>query len=122
VKDRVEILGGVGRGQAFFDPLAFRQVTEPRFGNAGFNSLYGPGRVNWDFGVFRYFKVTERVRMEARMEAFNFTNTPKFGTPGANVGNLQLNPDGSVRNLNGFAEITSASEERQFSIALRINF
>jgi hypothetical protein len=122
VKPNVAILGGVGRGQAYFDPTAFRQVTDPRFGNAGFFSMRGPGRVNWDFGLFRFFKLNERVKMEARFEAFNFTNTPKFGMPGSNVSNLQFNADGSIRNLNGFAEITSATEERQLQAGFRITF
>ncbi len=114
--------GGVGRGQAFFDPHAFRQVNDARFGTAGFNNMTGPGRVNWDFSLFRFFQVSEKVKMEFRAEAFNFTNTPKFGQPGANVGNLQLNPDGSIRNLNGFAEVVSATEERQLQIGFRVTF
>jgi hypothetical protein len=57
-----------------------------------------------------------------RAEAFNLTNTPKFGNPGANVSNVQYNADGSIRNLNGFGEITSASEERQFQLGLRLSF
>ena len=122
VKPEVEMLGGIGRGSAYFDPLAYKPVSDPRFGTAGFNSLIGPGRFNWDFSLFRTFVVRERIRIEARAEAFNFTNTPKFGNPGANVSNLQLNPDGSVRNLNGFAEVTSASEERQLQIGIRITF
>jgi hypothetical protein len=122
VKPKVEKLGGVGRGQSYFDPLAFAAVNDPRFGTAGFNSLRGPGRVNWDFGVFRHFQFTEKLDMELRLESFNFTNTPKFGNPGANVSNLQFNPDGSIRNLNGFTEITSASEERQFSVGVRFSF
>src|SRR5262249_20769287 len=89
VKPEVEMLGGVGRGSAYFDPLAFQNVTDARFGTAGFNSLIGPGRFNWDFSLFRYFRVRERIRVEARAEAFNLTNTPKFGQPGTNVGNLQ---------------------------------
>lgn len=122
VKEKVEILGGIGRGQPWFDPTAFRPVNEARFGTAGFNSMRGPGRVNWDFGLFRNFKFTERWQMQFRAEAFNLTNTPKFGDPGTNASSVQYNPDGSIRNLNGFAEITSASEERQFQLGLRLNF
>jgi hypothetical protein len=122
VKPEVEILGGVGRGQPYFDPTAFAAVSEARFGTAGFNILRAPGRVNWDLGLFRNFRITEALKMELRLESFNFTNTPKFGTPGSNVSNLQFNPDGSIRSLNGFAEITSASEERQFSLGLRLSF
>ena len=106
----------------YFDPTAFAPVNEPRFGTAGFNSLYGPGRVNWDLSAFRNFPVTERVNLQFRAEGFNVTNTPKFGNPGSNVSNVQYAPDGSIRNLNGFGEITSASEERQFSLGLRLSF
>jgi hypothetical protein len=53
-----------------------------------------------------------------------------FQNPGAttgntNVSNLQLNPDGSVRSLNGFAEITGTLAdfpERQVRFGLRIGF
>lgn len=122
MKTDVEILGGVGRGQSYFDPTAFAVVNQARFGTAGFNILRAPGRVNWDLGLFRNIRITEAVKMELRLESFNFTNTPKFGAPGNNVGNLQFNPDGSIRNLNGFSEITSAFEERQFSLGMRLSF
>src|SRR5262249_55000913 len=55
VLGEVEKLGNVGRNVPFFDPNAFRGVTEVRFGNAGRNSLRGPGAVNVDLSVFRTF-------------------------------------------------------------------
>jgi hypothetical protein len=129
VKPAVRILGGAGRGQSFFDPLAFAPVTEARFGTAGFNSLRGPGLVNVDLGLFREFRVKERWRVQFRAESFNFTNTPHFSNPGRNVSDLQLNPDGSVRSLGGFTEITGTTgtgregiDERVFRLGLRISF
>lgn len=112
VKESVQILGGAGRGQSYFDPMAYRPVTDARFGTAGFNSLRGPGIFNLDMGLFREFAITERWRMQFRAEAFNATNTPHFANPGTNVSNLQLNPDGSVRNLGGYTEITGLSTLR----------
>ena len=55
------------------------------------------------------------------MEAFNVTNRPRFSNPGGNVSNLRLNPDGTVRALNGFATITSTQggSERQVRFGLR---
>jgi hypothetical protein len=129
VKPEVKILGGAGRGQSFFDPLAFAPVTAVRFGTAGFNSVRGPGVVNVDLGLFREFRVNERWRVQFRAESFNFTNTPHFGLPGRNVSNLQLNSDGSVRSLGGFTEVTSTTgigregiDERVFRLALRVSF
>jgi hypothetical protein len=129
VKDKVEILGGAGRGQSYFDPLAYRPVTALRFGTAGFNSLLGPGIVNLDLGLFRQFRITERWSVQFRAEAFNSTNTPHFANPGSNVSNLQLNPDGTVRALGGYTEITGLAntgrdgiDERVFRFGLRIGF
>ncbi len=129
VKASAQILGGAGRGQSFFDPFAFAQITQPRFGTAGFNSVRGPGLVNWDIGVFRQFSATERLKVQFRAEAFNFSNTPHFANPGSNVSNLSLNPDGSVRDLGGYTEITGVTnlareglDERQFRFGIRLSF
>jgi hypothetical protein len=129
VKEKVEILGGAGRGQSYFDPFAFRPVTDARFGTAGFNALRGPGIFNLDAGLFREFGITERWRIQFRAEAFNATNTPHFANPGTNVSNLQLNPDGSVRSLGGFTEITGLAntgrdgiDERVFRFGLRLSW
>src|SRR5262245_3059788 len=59
---------GTGPGQSWFDPLAFREVTDPRFGNSGFNSLRGPHLYNLDFGLFRDFAITDRMRTQSRVE------------------------------------------------------
>ncbi|MCZ2076854.1 MAG: TonB-dependent receptor [Bryobacteraceae bacterium] len=129
VKPEVKKLGGAGRGQSYFDPLAFAPVTQPRFGTAGFNIVRGPGLVNLDCGLFREFRLREGMQIQFRAEALNATNTPHFGNPGANVSNLQLNPDRSIRNLGGFTEITSVRgtgregiDERVFRLGLRFSF
>jgi hypothetical protein len=129
VKATVQKLGGTGPGQSFFDPFAFAPVTQVRFGTAGFNALRGPGLVNVDFGLFREFAVTERWKIQFRAEAFNFANTPHFNNPGTNVSNMQLNPDGTIRNRAGYTEITSTAgtgregiDERVFRFGLRISF
>lgn len=123
VASNVAILGGIGRTNAYFDPLAFRSVTEPRFGTAGFNLLRGPGVASWDLGVFRQVRVRQTT-LEMRMEAFNVTNRPRFSNPGGNVSNLLLNADGSVRDLNGFAVITSTQDgsERQVRFGIRLGW
>ena len=118
VKDDVQKLGGVGRTTPYYDPTAFAEVTAARFGNTGYNILRGPGLFNWDFGLTREFSVSERVRLQFRLESFNFTNTPHLAIPDNNVG------DGS-----DFMTITSVQDlgregidERQFRLGLRIVF
>ena len=110
----------------FFDPLAFAAVTTARFGTAGFNTMRGPGVVNLDLGVFRNFRLTERVALQFRGEAMNATNTPHFSNPGGNVSNMLLNTDGSIRSLGGYAQVRGTSapsrliDERYFRFGLRL--
>ena len=118
VKPDVEKLGGVGRGTPYYDPTAFAEVTEARFGNTGYYYLRGPGLFNWDFGLTREFAVTSGVRLQFRMEAFNFTNTPHLAIPNNDVG------DGE-----DFMTITEVQDlgregidERQFRLGLRVVF
>ena len=84
--------------------------------------MRGPGYGNWDFGVFRQFNMPRDMHMQFRFEAFNVLNTPHFNNPGGNVSNLQLNPDGTVRNLNGFGEVTTSFGERQMRVGLRLGW
>jgi len=129
VKPDVTKIEGVGRGQSWFDPFAFAPVTEPRFGNSGFNTLLGPRQFNLDVGLFRSFKLTESVNLQFRAEGFNFTNTPHLANPGGDVSAMTLNPDGTIKALNGYSEITSTRntgregiDQRIFRFGLRVAF
>ena len=124
-------LGGIGSGDPFYDPAAFRQVTDVRFGTLGRNVLRGPGMINLDLSLFRTFALTERFKMEFKAESFNFSNTPKFANPAANASNMRVNPDGSIQSLGDFMQITSTitssyggavSVDRQFRFGLRLSF
>jgi hypothetical protein len=127
-----KIIGEIGPGKSYFDPLAFKPVTEARFGNAGFNTMRGPGFANFDFSVQRQFNLHDRYTIQLKAEVFNLTNTPHFANPsgnGVNVSQLQLNPDGTVRNLGGFSSITNTAnsgrdgiDERLVRIGLRFGF
>jgi hypothetical protein len=123
VLPEVRILGGIGRGNSYFDPYAFAPVTDVRFGNTGRNILRGPGVVNLDASIFRDFPLTERFKLQFRAEAFNVSNTPAFNNPGATVSSATRNASGVITNLGGFTEITGAqSTERQLRFALKVFF
>ena len=65
----------------WFDKNAFVSPVGFAFGNSGRNILMGPGMAQWDFSLFKSITVTERVRMQLRIESFNFFNHPNFGLP-----------------------------------------
>jgi outer membrane receptor protein involved in Fe transport len=125
---KVKIIGEIGPNKMWFDPLAFRQPTGVRPGTTGRNTMRGPGMWNLDFSLFRTFSLNERFKMEFKAEAFNFTNTPKFANPGANVASMRLNPDGTIQTLNNFSSITSTltglatPSERRLRFGLRLSF
>ena len=103
-------LGGIGSGSPYYDTSAWAPITEVRFGDTGRNTVRGPSWTNLDLSLFRRFPI-KRVSLEARIEAFNVTNTPHFGQP-----------NGSV-NSSGFMTITSANgDQRQVRLGLRFNF
>ena len=70
----------------WFDTLAFTSPAQFTYGNAGRNILYGPGRVNFDFSVFKEFRVQEGFRLQFRTEVFNLFNTAQFDLPNATIG------------------------------------
>jgi hypothetical protein len=74
----------------WFDPTTFSNPAPFTFGNAGRNTLVGPGRWNWDMSVFKHFVIREEMRFELRAEAFNVFNHPQFGLPNQNIGNSQV--------------------------------
>jgi hypothetical protein len=129
VKATVAYPGNIGPGQSYFDPLAFVPVTTPGvIGNAGYNTLRGPGATNLDMSVFRDFKVMERFTIQFRAEALNLTNTPHFSNPNGNAAAMTLNPDGTVKSLGGYTTITSTTtvsrliDERYLRFGLKIRF
>jgi hypothetical protein len=80
--------------------------------------------------------VSERFRLQFRVEAFNATSTPHFNNPGANAsspsrdaaGNILLDSSG-VPGLSGFMEITGVRcfgrdsiDDRVFQFGLRPGF
>ncbi len=103
-------LGGIGPGQPYYATDAWAAVTAVRFGNTGRNTVRGPGWRNLDLSLFRKFPI-KRVSLEARVEAFNVTNTPHFQNPNGDVGS------------SGFMTITGAQgDERQIRLGARLEF
>ncbi len=82
------------------------------FGNAGRNIVIGPGMNNWDFGLYKEFRLPgEDTRLQFRSEFFNLFNHPIFGQPGSTAGTPQF---GTITYL--------AVDPREIQFALRLSF
>jgi hypothetical protein len=96
--------GGTVSPNLFGDPKAFyNSFRSPAPGETGSrNIIRYPGFVGLDAGLYKTFKLTEKLGMTMRWEVFNVTNTqhltgnadvtngldPQFGSPGASFYNF----------------------------------
>jgi hypothetical protein len=98
-----------------------------RAGNVERNQFYGPGFHATDFGIFKDFAITERVKFQFRAQAYNLFNNPAFTNPDSDIHDGVANADGNYTtgaNSNGFGSIsgTRQQSQRELELAARINF
>jgi hypothetical protein len=74
---------------AWFNLAAFVPNAPGTFGNAGRNSLVGPGMETWDFSTHKDFHMpyAEGHVLQFRWEIFNFLNHPVWNSPNTNANN-----------------------------------
>jgi len=71
----------IGSPDEYFNPNAFEPPLAGTYGNAGRNSLQGPGLAETDISIAKRFDLTERVNLQFKAEAFNLLNRTNFNTP-----------------------------------------
>lgn len=108
----VTSVGEIGAAGVYYDPAAWGQPDGVRFGNTRINQFRGPGGANLDLSLFRAFPIG-RHRLEARIEASNVTDTPKFGNP---TSSIQSGDFMRIFSLN------NAFTERQVRLGIRYSF
>jgi outer membrane receptor protein involved in Fe transport len=131
-----EFPGGKG-----FNRAAFAPPPPGRDGTLGRNVLRGLGAWQVDLGLHREFRLTEKLRCQFRLEAFNVFNHPNFANPTNNQGTVSpskltlppspeafeaggmlysvLSPFGQVGELNSLFQIGGP---RTLQFALRLRF
>ena len=96
----------------WFNLAAFSVAAPGTFGNAGRNSIVGPGMMTWDFSLHKDFRVTETSRFELRWELFNAANHPVWASP-----NYNANSPASFGTITG-----TRVNMRQMQLALKYVF
>jgi len=95
----------------WFNTTAFSDPAPFTFGNAGRDTIPGPGNEVVDLAVHRRFRVREGASIEVRAESFNVLNYPNLGIPGPY-------PDFGPF----FGKIFSTGQPRRMQFALRLDF
>ena len=118
VKTDVAKLGGTGSATPYYDPVGVCRRDRGALRQQRLRHAARAGLFNWDFGLTREFSLHKDVKLQFKLEAFNFTNTPHLAMPDNFVG------DGS-----DFMTITDVQDlaregidERQFRIGFRLVF
>jgi hypothetical protein len=121
---RPDLLPGIPTKPSNFDlpnnqlNLAAFQVPVGRFGNLGRNVFTGPSAYNWDFSLFKNFKVSESRNVQFRAEMFNIFNTPQYSNPGSTT----TAPATFGKSLTTIPAVGGFGSNRQIQFALRYAF
>jgi hypothetical protein len=112
VVNRPDVVGDPNEGvrtlQEDFNTSAFVPNAQYRIGNLGRNTMRQRSFFGWDFSAMKNWQLHERVGLQFRFEAFQFTNTPRFGQAGNVVGS------------NNFGQITGADTPRNLQFGLKL--
>jgi hypothetical protein len=95
----------------YLNKAAFAPNALGTFGAQGRNRFRGPGFANYDFGLHKNFRISERVNTQFRFETFNTFNR------------VNLNSPTTAQNSVNFMRITSTlGDPRILQFALRLSF
>jgi hypothetical protein len=97
-------------GQAYFNTSLFSLESLGQIGNSNRRFFHGPGLNNWDMALLKDTKFTESKVLELRFEAFNVFNHVQFQNPGGSI-------DEST-----FGIISSANDPRIMQVAAKFRF
>jgi hypothetical protein len=112
-----EFAGSAASGQYWFvptNPDGAAVFTAPAQGTFtsqnNRNRLYNPAFQNWNLGLFKRFRITDRQNISFRAEGFNFINHP-------NLSGVNSNPRSAA-----FGMVTGKGSERNVQLSLRYSF
>jgi hypothetical protein len=102
--------GTNGFNSATFTGQQFFSLNPLQTGNIERFIITGPTYWNWDASIIKNIAITEKARLQLRAEAFNVTNSTRFGSPTFNI------------NSANFGKLTSAFSGRVMQFVGRFEF
>jgi len=106
------------------NPAAFNAPPAGQNGDLGRNVLRGTHSWQVDLALQRTFSLIERLKLEARGEAFNVFNHPNFGLPNVTLGaaNFGLPTTALSGALPGVSSLYQIGGPRSLQFALKLRF
>jgi len=108
----------------WFNTSVFSQPLVGTFGNSGRNILREPGISNWDMGLVKYVNLTERAKLQFRMETFNTFNHTQWGADPSTEAGSGPGTSSEVTNVNNgsFGQVQYARQPRIIQFGGKITF
>jgi len=96
----------------WFDTSVYTNPAQYSFGNASRTEpdLRNPGSITFDSVLSRWQPIKERMRLQFRAEMYDLPNHPNLGAPSTGI------------TSSTFGQITSKSNSRSITMALRLEF
>ena len=104
----------------WYNPAAFSNPVGGTYGSMGRDAFTGPGLTNLDFSGIKDFNLTERHRLQLRVETFNIFNHPNWGLPNVSWGGSGATPSGTFDKVT--STINGNNSMRQIQVALKYIF
>jgi hypothetical protein len=98
----------------------FSLPGQGQLGNIGRNSFHGPSGFYSDLSVVKAFPITEKLRAQFRMDAFNVFNHPVYAFSANNGANPCIDCGGG--NNGKITGLESGTSMRQLQFAIRFDF
>lgn len=115
---------GLGKNQ-FVNGNCFSVPTTPGVnGPTLIPASYGPAFFDSDLGIFKNFQIKESMKLQFRVQAYNFLNHPLWSFNGSNL-NLAFTQqgDGSFKNTSpNFGTVTQKQGNRIVELAVKFYF
>jgi hypothetical protein len=108
-------------GPAFGNPAAFAFPRGLTFGSAGRNILNNPHRTNFDWALFKHFKIREQMGFEFRAEAFNVFNHTQWGNIAGDSGSAGGEGNNTIA-TDSFLRASSVHNARILHVGLKCSF
>jgi len=114
VTRRPDLVGdpeGQKTADQWFDTTAFAVPAANTFGNAPRSVVRGPYRHITDFGLYKNFVITQGVRAQFRLEAYNVFNETNYTTVGTTLSTPAQ-----------FGRVLAAADPRLVQMGFKVTF
>ena len=105
----------LGNPNEWFNPAAFLAPPPGSgfYGDLGRNTLIGPGLATWDLSLMKDTRLSERLSVQFRAEAYNLLNRANFTTPNPVTFTPALSPTAGL-----ITATSTPSRQMQFGLKL----